>query len=479
MQRTILFYTLLLLQLSLISASPINILDYDVDKTGKELNTTSIQRAIDETSENGGGEIIFPPGKYLTGTIIIKHDVTLHFKKGATLLGSKDIDDYLPIKPRYIALRTQRESRQLIYAEDQENIGLTGDGTLDGQGGVFTKAQGDDAGITRPHLIQLINCRNVKIEGLFMANSGAWLQHYLACENMQIRGLRIYNHCNKNNDGLDLDGCKNVAVSDCIIDSDDDALCLKSTSPAVCENVVITNCVLQSHCNSLKMGTESTGGFRNITINNCVISPCADTVPIYGIRDGQSALSLEMVDGGVLEYVNVSNISVYKTGTPIFIRLGNRARKYYEHAGEPGRGRLHHVNISNFIACSESLLTSSITGLPENNAENIMLSDIQFIVNAEGTKEMAEKEVPESENKYPTPGMFGNTLPASCFYIRHVNNLIMDNVSVSFLNEDERPAFILDDVTNAEMKIHFTPDIPGREQQFKLVNSEDVNIIQD
>ena len=171
----------------------------------------------------------------------------------------------------------------MIFAENQENISIIGEGTINGQGSYFERAEeNDDPGVTRPHLIQFIKCENIRIEGIRLRNSGRWMQHYLACKNLQIRGIDVYNHANYNSDGIDIDGCENVVISDCIVDSDDDGICLKRTSPASSKNVVITNCVVKSHCNALKMGTESTGVFQNITISNCVVSPSADQNPIYG-----------------------------------------------------------------------------------------------------------------------------------------------------------------------------------------------------
>ena len=161
------------------------------------------------------------------------------------------------------------------------------------------------------------------------------MQHYLACEDLKISGISVYNHSNYNNDGLDIDGCRNVTVDGVTVDSDDDGICLKSTSGKPSENISIANCVISSHCNGLKMGTESSGGFKNVTIANCVVTPSAvNDSTIYGFIEGISGISLEMVDGGILRGVNISNVQIDGTKSPLFIRLANRARPYSEGTGK-------------------------------------------------------------------------------------------------------------------------------------------------
>ena len=428
----------------------INILNAGAKSDGKTLNTEIIQQAIDKVSESGGGTVLVPPGKFLTGSLVLKNGVTLEVQKGAILLGSRDLKDYLSIRPEYVALRTGQATKQLIFAEGQSDVAITGQGTIDGQGAAFKRAEsGDEPGITRPHLIQLINCKNVRIEDVHMLNSGGWMQHYLACDNLKIEGINVYNHCNYNNDGIDIDGCQDVVITDCFVDSDDDGICLKSTSPRLCKDVIVSNCVVKSHCNALKMGTETTGGFENIVFSNCTVSPSADKDPIYGQLNGQSAISVEMVDGGVLDQVNISNITISETGCPIFIRLGNRARKYAPDAEEPGMGKLRNVSISNVIATTSSKTTSNITGIPGSYAENISLNNIFITSLSNGSEEAAQMEVPENDKGYPTAGMFGEVLPASGFFIRHVKNISLNNIQLFIKGDDVRPAIIFNDVQDA------------------------------
>ncbi|MDE6582417.1 MAG: hypothetical protein K2K47_07820, partial [Duncaniella sp.] len=217
-----------------------------------------------------------PAGSYKTGCIFLRGNVTLHLENGATLYGSTDINDYIPVTTDYVSLRTHTPTIQLIYADNADNVAITGEGTIDGRGKAFPKLSWNDEGITRPHLLRMIRCRDVKVEGVTLKNSGCWMQHYLACDRVKISGITVINRNNYNNDALDLDGCHDVTVSDMIADSDDDAITLKSTSPRLCEDIVISNCVVSSHCNAIKLGTESNGGFRNIIIRGLAVKPSAD-----------------------------------------------------------------------------------------------------------------------------------------------------------------------------------------------------------
>ena len=162
-----------------------------------------------------------------------------------------------------------------------------------------------------------------------MRDSPMWVQHYLDCEGVSIRDVTVRSRVNHNNDGIDIDGCRRVRISDCDIWSGDDAIVLKSTFAGPCRDVTVTNCVISSNCNALKLGTESNGGFENIVMSNCTI---------YDNR--LAGIALEMVDGGTLDRVIVSNIVMNKVGAPIFMRLGNRARPYTENGPRPGMGQL-------------------------------------------------------------------------------------------------------------------------------------------
>ena len=223
----------------------------------------------------------------------------------------------------------------------------------------------------------MINCRDVLVENIQMQNSGFWNQHYLACERVVVRGIRVWNHATYNVDGIDIDGCRDFVVTDCFFDSDDDAICLKSTSNRPCENVLISNCVVSSHCNAIKMGTDSTGGFVNVTITNCsIVSPRHSKV-IYGLQRGISGLSFELVDGGKIDRVTVSNVTIDGVEVPIFVRLGNRGYGFTIADEKPKKevpvGTVRNVMFSNIVATRAGKTGCSVVGLPGHNVENVTL----------------------------------------------------------------------------------------------------------
>ena len=347
-----------------------NAADYNIKKFGAVSDTTkystkAIQRAIDACSAAGGGRVIVPTGSYKIGTIILKSNVHLHLEHGATLYGSTSLNDYIPLGTDFVSLRTHGTTVQLIYADKVENVVIDGYGTIDGRGRNFVTNRGHDEGITRPHLLRFVQSKNIVVRDITIRNSPCWMQHYLACDHVRIEGVTSFNRNHFNNDGLDLDGCHDVIVANCHIDSDDDGIVLKSTSPRLCENITISNCIISTHCNAVKMGTETTGGFRNININNIVVKPSEDQKEKFcGRWNGISAIALESVDGGVLENVNISNFTVEGTEAPIFIRLANRARKYKTDAPTPKVGRIRDVRISNITVRNAGPTGSSITAIP-------------------------------------------------------------------------------------------------------------------
>lgn len=423
-------------------------------KPDAELNTKCINEAISTCSQNGGGTVIVPSGVFRSGTIFIKDNVELHLNVGATLLASPHMKDF-PLQPQ-AKYRSQKDHggwTAFIFAEGVSNIAITGFGTIDGNGKKrvpdpnLTGLKGDRDG--RPRNILFISCNNVRVSGIHMTNSGMWNQHYLNCEDVMVDRITVYNHSDKNNDGIDIDGCRRFILSNSIFDTDDDAITLKSTGAAATENVTINNCVISSFCNAIKAGTESTGGFRNITISNCVIKPSRNKEkPIYGYPEGITGISLEIVDGGIMEGVAISNITIEGTACPIYIRLANRARKHIPEAPEPPVGKMRNISISNVVAYGSGNFCSSITGIPGHSIENISLRQIH-LYNMGGVKEgeyiAGLKEVKDDEKGYPQPSRWGN-LPSSGLFIRHVKNIQIDGLRLGSEQADPRVPIIAGDV---------------------------------
>ena len=450
-------------------AADYNIVSYGAKSDTTVLSTAAIQQAIDDCSKAGGGRVIVPAGQYKIGTIILKSDVHLFLEQGATLFGSTDLKDYKPMKSDYVSLRTQTNTIQLIYADKVKNVVIDGYGTIDGRGRAFKKLSWNDEGITRPHLLRFIQGEDITVRNITLKNSGCWMQHYLACDRLKIEGIKVQNRNNYNNDALDLDGCHDVIVQGMIADSDDDAITLKSTSPRLCENIRISDCVVSSHCNAVKLGTETNGGFRNINISGIVVKPSSDqSSQFFGApsKIGTSALSLEIVDGGVMENVNVSDFTVEGTESPIFIRLGNRGRGYKLRNASTGLsgngnedtitelipidhvGTIDGIHLDNFQIRNAGPVGCSITGLPGHPVKNIWLSNITLRhkggVKAADLAAINDSIRNEKEKAYPEATMWGN-LPAKGFYVCHARNVHFNNIYVETAEADVRPDIVKTD----------------------------------
>ena len=441
-----------------------NIVDFGAKADTTVLSTAALQRAIDNCSLTGGGRVTVPAGNYKIGSIGLKSNVHLYLEHGATLYGSTDLNDYTPMKSDYVSLRTQSTTIQLIYADGVKNVVIDGYGTIDGRGRAFKKLSWNDEGITRPHLIRFIQSEDVTIRNITLKNSGCWMQHYLACDRLRIESINVVNRNNYNNDALDIDGCHDVVVQGIIADSDDDAITLKSTSPRLCENIRISDCVVSSHCNAVKLGTETNGGFRNINISGVVVKPSSNQKEkFFGQWIGSSAISLEIVDGGTLENVSVSNFTVEGTESPIFIRLGNRGRGYKlrnEQKTLSGRGnddtiaelipidhmgRIDGIRIENIQVHNAGATGCSITGLPGHPVRNVWMSNISIHhkggVNTEDLKLINDAITDEKEKEYPEATMWGN-LPAKGFFVRHARNIQFNNINIRTEEPDVRPDFV-------------------------------------
>ncbi len=446
------------------SARDYNIVDYGALSDTTVLSTSALQQAIDDCSKAGGGRVVVPVGNYKTGTVVLRSYVHLYLEQGATLYGSTDLADYKPMRSDYVSLRTQTSTIQLIYADRVSHVVIDGYGTIDGRGRAFTKQSWNDEGITRPHLLRFIESEDITVKNITLKNSGCWMQHYLACDRVRIEDVKVFNRNNYNNDALDIDGCHEVVVRGLIADSDDDGITLKSTSPRLCEHIRISDCLVSSHCNAVKLGTETNGGFRDISISGIVVKPSSNQQEkFFGEWKGTSALSLEIVDGGVMENISVADFTVEGTESPIFIRLGNRGRGYQLAAGAttlggngnddritqliPIRhvGSIDGISISRFTVRNAGAVGCSITGLPDHPVGNVRLSDI-FIHHKGG---VAYSDMPaisasvadEKEKSYPEATMWG-CLPAKGFFVRHAFNVHFSNVTILTDAPDIRPDFV-------------------------------------
>ncbi|PYS69099.1 MAG: exo-poly-alpha-D-galacturonosidase, partial [Acidobacteria bacterium] len=333
--------------------------------------------------------------------------------------------------------------------------------------------------------ISLKLCRNVLLRDFSVLNGGHFALLATGVDNLTIDNLKV----DTNRDAFDIDSCRNVRISNCSVNSpNDDAIVLKSSFALgvarATENVTITNCLVSGYdigslldgsykrnvkeapdkdgpTGRIKLGTESNGGFKNITISNIVFDHCR-------------GLALETVDGGLLEDVAITNITMRDVvNSPIFLRLGSRMR------GPTGTpvGQLRRIQISNVVAYDvEPRFASIISGTPGHYIEDVKLSNIRIFYKGGGTADQAAVSPPEKETNYPEPSMFG-TLPAYGFFIRHVKGIELSGVTVSYLKEDARPAFVLNDVAGVDF-VNVTSQIAKNSFRFDLQNVSNFRVTQ-
>jgi len=419
-----------------------DIQDYGAKPGGKELCTAAIQKAIDACAAGGGGTVRIPPGTFLSGALILRSKVALLVDEGATLLGSTQRADYYgpPLDAQGRPTDGEPVFRNLIHGERLRDVAIRGKGTIDGSGAAFrTRKQ------KRPKNIYLANCRNVTIEDLQLRDAGCWMQHYRRCRDLTLRNLTVFNHAAFNNDGMNIDSCRDVTVTSCRVDSDDDGIVLKSLSPEPCRDVRIADCTVSSHCNALKMGTESGGGFVDIAIERCTVFSPKHSKSIYGRQRGLAGIALEIVDGGRLENVTVSDVDIQGVSVPIFLRLGNRARPYAKGA-KPGVGTLRKVRLTNIRARGTSAIGCAIAGLPGHPIDDVVLANVSLGFEGGGSRDDARRAIPERPEAYPESTMFG-TLPAYGLYCRHARGLTFRNLELRIAAPDLRHALVFDDVS--------------------------------
>jgi len=476
------------------------------------LDTAAINKAIAAAAAAGGGTVHFPAGGYLSFSIHLKSNVTLNLEPGATLIAAETPaggtgGGYDPAEPnqwdKYQDFGHSHFHNSLIWGEGLENVAIIGTGRIWGKG--LTRGPGAPNPGVGNKSIALKNCHNVLLRDFSILHGGHFGILATGVENLTIDNLKI----DTNRDGMDVDSCRNVRISNCFVNSPwDDGICLKADhalgTNKQTEFVTITNCYVSGcweegtlldgtyqkfapdarvpHTGRIKFGTESDGGFRNITISNCVFEGC-------------QGLALETVDGALLEDVTVTNISMRDIASaPIFMRLGRRLRAP---EGTPV-GTLRRVIISD-VVCSNSVspLGSIISGIPGHSIEDVRISNLQVLHQGGGTREDAAYQPPEYEDIYPEPDMFTapprpgrngrgpngdfvpegqgragagrgaaapgrpgrgapppptprHPMPSHGFFIRHVKGIQFDNIDIRTAKPDQRPAFVLDDVQDAD-----------------------------
>lgn len=432
---------------------------FGIKSNGTTLNTTSIQKAIDFISEEGGGKLIFKVGRYLTGTIHIKSNVTIELGEGAILVGSPNPYDYDKTGWAY----------GFICAEDAENIAVTGLGVIEGDGRVVANNFLGQAALgfikdpmklgrtnDRPHAVLFQNCKNVTLEGINIRNSACWTCTVDRCTNLHINNVTIDSRAYWNNDGIDIVDCKDAVIENCFVNSADDGICLKSHKADYCnDNIIVRNNVITSSASGIKFGTFGVGGFRNIQILDNTVY---DTF--------RSAITIQSVDGGFAENIVVDGLKAYNTANAIYLVVGQRRGA--------NKSWMENVTIRNLYAEiaavkpdygvdyegptledePRNICPCAIVGLEGQEVKNVTIENIEvkFPGGADpeyakvGTNEL--DKVPEMPLSYPEFSQF-KELPAWGFYLRHARDIKFNNVKLTAEQKDYRPAIVLDDVADS------------------------------
>ncbi len=409
---------------------------------GKTLNTSSIQRAIDDCSAKGGGTVLFSKGDYVSGTIVLKSGVMIEVAKGSRILGSTDIKDYPDMIEHHKSIMSEyyRFRQSLIYAEHAEQIGICGEGEIyfRGEKKHFSSPQTTGYIKDRPVGIRMIQCEKVVLKDIRLHNSASWMQNYVDCRDLIFDGIKVENQANFNNDGLDPDGCRNVIVRNCFINSEDDAMCLKGSACTPSENILIENSTFVSTCNAFKFGTDTQGSFKNVIARNLTLGGIPNSMKTLNGRESSTGVTIATVDGGNIENVLIENITINQARCPIFIRIGSRIRVITEE--KPAPGTISNVLIENVKGERNFSQGSYIAGIPNFMVSDICIRNYDIEVAGGGTAEMTYQDVKENEKGYPDAHSFSRAgLPAYGFFIRHAKNITLDNINITPIEKDYRP----------------------------------------
>ena len=441
-----------------ISAREYNASFFGIKSNGTTMNTRSIQKAIDYIHENGGGTLVFWVGRYLTGTVFLKSNVTIQLNEGAVIVGSVNPYDY-----------DEYDNWQaLIIAHDAVNIAIKGKGVIDGQGrtvcynyidqahkGLIQDELKYDRTGKRPSIIYFRECKQIVVEGIIMRDAASWVNTYDRCMDVTIHNVTAQSNAFWNNDALDIVDCVNVTVTDSYFDASDDAICFKSQDAnKMCENIVIRNCVARSGASGVKFGTANRGGFRNIKLSN---------IKVYDTF--RSAFTVQAVDGGIAENISIDSLFAYNTGNVIYLRIGDRW-------SEGRRSSMNGITITNVYAevpetkpdagydyegptehNPRNISPCAIVGLPGQDVTNVTIRNVTIVFPGGGNPHYAKvglspKEldaIPEMPDAYPEFSQF-KELPAWGFYLRHAKDITFDNITLTAKKQDYRPAIVTDDV---------------------------------
>ena len=411
--------------------------------------TTYIQKAIDILSAEGGGRVILANGDYLSGTIVFASNVCLEIREGAQLLGSTDLADYPDHVPaRCTVMDTHMKVTQsLIYAENCENIAICGKGTINGQGTTENFPGRETVCETpgRPFLMRFIDCRGVHLNGITITNPACWTQNYINCERVLLENLKVESQSNYNNDGIDLDSCRKVIVRNCYVSSGDDSMCFKGCGMKDSADILVENCEFWSSCNAIKIGTDTQGDFRNIYIRNCTAGGVGEARHRIKRAEADSAVSIEGVDGGVIERIWIENCNITRALSPFFIRIDDRGRVRPQDP-KPKVSEISHILLENMSGEDNGPRGSYFIGIPRQSIGDVVMKNIHLRQKVSQKEPISADDIPEMYGKYPDAQMirhYGDA-PAYGLWTRHAENIVLIDYVITPEETESRPEYVSD-----------------------------------
>lgn len=433
--------------------------DFPAPRPSGELQTAELQAVIDDCALAGGGRVVLGRGVYRAGTLVLRSGVTLHLERGATLLASEAIADYRPKETPLEGRLLGGIATALIFAENAANLAITGEGTIDGSGRSFFEPRraplawveerrhmglwipGFDV-VSRPRpraLVLLVGCTGVRLSGVRLTASPSWMVHLLACSNVHVAEVTIRGLIDgANTDGIDLDGCSDVVIEDCDIETGDDAIALKNTNSwglkRPSRRIAVRHCRLASTTHGFTIGTETQDDFEDVTVVD-------STIEGTGAHRVLTGLGLDVVDGGSVRRVRVANVSISDCVAAVHLRLGNAGR------GQAVRtpGSIRDVALENLVI-RRAAGNCLISGLPGQPLRDIALRNVQLEFSDRVDALSAARALPEMDGEFP-PNAAWRLLPAYGLYGRHVQGLDLVNVAIVNCTADLRPALLLEDVS--------------------------------
>ncbi|MBO9572006.1 MAG: hypothetical protein J7497_07325, partial [Chitinophagaceae bacterium] len=444
---------------------------YDVRKygakgDGKTNDTIAIQKTIDACAKGGGGVVLFDKGTFLSGGIKLKSHVELHLTSTAVLLGTKNVKDY----NHDTNFKQGGGIRSFINADHCDHIAITGTGEINGQGENFAATNGYSV---RPYLVYFRSCKDVRITNTKLHNSAVWICWLLQCERVKLEGVWMDNPVSPNRDGIDLDGCRDVHISNCVFSTEDDSIAFKVSEKGFpCRDITVTNCIISSKCAAIRMGPDAIDNIENITISNCVIR----NTRLNGIKIQESM-------GGSMKNITFSNIVMDNVNGPISLRCAGWKLEQGDTApfeindSNWENGKIENILFNNIRATTpEKNHAISITGTTKTRPRDITFSNIDITYTGGGTAEQgARREVPDLERQYPEMYIFGD-LPAYAMYMHHVSGVVFNNVHFRLQSDDLRPALVCDDVDDLELSGFKVAGTKSAESVIRLQNTWNVFI---